>query len=279
LQGCWTEGKTVSCLWSLRNFPPNRKSFAVRSLYSKQNTRRKSRINLLLTKPKSPLVRHLRNVRDGLSALPLFIRLGKLNGSMTADGLVDFSLQYPAIAPLQWRSEFVEYARLVSEQRPSAALEIGSFRGGTLFVLTKLANPDATVISLDLPASRFGKVCRWAQTPIFHRFTQNGQTLHLLRADSHRKETLSAVSNLLNGRRLDVLFIDGDHTYAGVRADFEMYSPLVRSGGLVAFHDIAVQPLPNEVVRLWSELKPRYRHKEILHGTGKDAMGIGVLWL
>jgi cephalosporin hydroxylase len=232
-----------------------------------------------MAKVKSPVVRQLRNIRDGFSALPLFLQLGKPSGSMTPDGLVDFALKYPAIAPLQIRSEFVEYARIVSKQRPNAALEIGSFRGGTLFVLTKLANPHATVISLDLPSSRFGKICRWAQTPIFHRFTQNGQTLHLLRADSHRSETLSKVSQLLNGRRLDVLFIDGDHTYAGVRADFDMYAPLVRPGGIVAFHDIAVQPLPNEVVRLWNEIKPRYRHKEILHSTAKDAMGIGVLWL
>jgi cephalosporin hydroxylase len=232
-----------------------------------------------MSSAKPPIARPWRNLRDGLSALPLFVRLGELSGSMTADALVDFALRSPAIAPLQTRSEFVEYARIVGEQRPSAVLEIGSFRGGTLFVLARLASPHATVISLDLPMSRFGKLCRRAQTPLFRRFTQNGQTLHLLRANSHYPETLSTVSSLLHGRRLDVLFIDGDHTYPGVRADFEMYSPLVRPGGIVAFHDIAVQPFPNEVVRLWNEIKPRYRHKEILSSAGKDAMGIGVLWL
>jgi cephalosporin hydroxylase len=232
-----------------------------------------------MPKVRSPIVRQLRLIRDGFSAVPLFLQLGKLNDSMTPEGLVDFCMRNPAIAPLQMRSEFVEYTRIVAEQRPSVALEIGTFRGGTLFVLTRLATPHATVISLDLPESKLGKICRWAQTPIFNRFTQHSQTLHLLRADSHRKETLSTVSKLLKGRRLELLFIDGDHTYAGVRADFEMYSPLVRSGGVVAFHDIAVQPMPNEVARLWNEIKSRYRHKEILHSTAKDAMGIGVLWL
>jgi len=223
--------------------------------------------------------RRLATLFDGLSALPLFVQLGRLNGSMTSDELVDFAMKSPAIAPLQRRSEFVEYARLVAEQRPGAALEIGSFRGGTLFVLARLAHRYATVISLDLPMSRFGRICRWAQAPLFHRFTRNGQTLHLLRANSHAKETFSTVLKLLNGRRLSVLFIDGDHTYAGVRADFEMYSPLVRPGGIVAFHDIAPQPFPNEVARFWKEIKPGYRHKEIVHSTSKDAMGIGVLWL
>ena len=221
----------------------------------------------------------LRKIRVGLSALPLWMKLGKLSASMTPDELVDFSLKCPAIAPMQMRSEFVEYARIVAEQRPSAVLEIGSYRGGTLFVLSRLANPHATVITLDLYKTLFGKIGRWVQTPLFRRFTQKGQTLHLIRADSHRQETLSRVSKLLNGRKLDLLFIDGDHTYAGVRADFEMYSPLVRPGGIVAFHDIAVQPLPNEVVRLWDEIKPGHRHKEILHSTARGAMGIGLLWL
>jgi predicted O-methyltransferase YrrM len=224
-------------------------------------------------------VKQLTNLRDGLSALRLLRRLGELKGSMTPEALVDFSLEYPAIRPLQMRSEFVEYARIVADQRPRAALEIGTFRGGTLFVLTRLADLAATVISLDLPESMFGKLFRWAQTPIFNRFTQNGQTLHVLRRDSHRQKTLSTVSKLLNGQQLDLLFIDGDHRYSGVRADFEMYSPLVRRGGIVAFHDIAVKPTPDGVAQLWNEVKPRYRHKEILHGTDKDAMGIGVLWL
>jgi predicted O-methyltransferase YrrM len=43
-------------------------------------------------------------------------------------------------------------------------------------------------------------------------------------------------------KRLDFLFIDGDHTYEGVKQDFEMYTPLVRKGGLVAMHDIVPPP-------------------------------------
>lgn len=35
----------------------------------------------------------------------------------------------------------------------------------------------------------------------------------------------------------DLLFIDADHTYEGVKADHERYAPLVASGGIVAFHD------------------------------------------
>jgi 2-keto-3-deoxy-L-rhamnonate aldolase RhmA len=39
------------------------------------------------------------------------------------------------------------------------------------------------------------------------------------------------VKEVLGGQPLDYLFIDGDHTYEGVRKDFEMYGPLVRAAG------------------------------------------------
>ena len=37
---------------------------------------------------------------------------------------------------------------------------------------------------------------------------------------------------------IDVLFIDGDHSYEGVLTDWLLYNPLVRKGGIVAFHDV-----------------------------------------
>jgi predicted O-methyltransferase YrrM len=52
---------------------------------------------------------------------------------------------------------------------------------------------------------------------------------------------------VLNEQNLDFLFIDGDHTYKGVKEDFEMYSPLVRKGGVIAFHDITKHPHSNRM--------------------------------
>jgi predicted O-methyltransferase YrrM len=49
---------------------------------------------------------------------------------------------------------------------------------------------------------------------------------------------LRKIEGILKGRKVDFLFIDADHSYEGVKKDFEMYSPLVRKGGIIAFHDI-----------------------------------------
>jgi predicted O-methyltransferase YrrM len=65
------------------------------------------------------------------------------------------------------------------------------------------------------------------------------QTVHAVHGDSHEAEMLHRLCGALDHRPIDLLFIDGDHTYDGVRSDYSMYSPLVRRGGLIAFHDIA----------------------------------------
>jgi predicted O-methyltransferase YrrM len=122
-----------------------------------------------------------------------------------------------------------------------------------------------------------GKAYRIAQAPLFGRFRRARQSLHLLREDSHQQSTRTKVTDILQNRQLDFLFIDGDHTYDGVTSDFELYAPLVRPGGVVAFHDINYPQC--DVPRYWSELSPRYTSRSIIHKTGPDGMGIGVIWM
>lgn len=75
--------------------------------------------------------------------------------------------------------------------------------------------------------------------------------------DSNSKETVKELVKWLNGRMIDLLFIDGLHTYKGVKVDYELYSPLVKH--LVALHDIHTYKLhekdPVEVYKFWAELK------------------------
>jgi len=42
---------------------------------------------------------------------------------------------------------------------------------------------------------------------------------------------------------LDVLYIDGDHTYEGVKADYERHAPRVKPGGVIFFHDPSIWPM------------------------------------
>jgi cephalosporin hydroxylase len=217
--------------------------------------------------------------RSAASCASLLVQL-KLMKDPGPSRVVDFVFSNPIIAPLQVRSELLRFAAIIAELKPSLALEIGTAHGGTLCVISRLSRTSGTIISVDMPGGLFGGGYKWFRVPIFKFFPVLNQKLHLIRGDSHDPAIQSLVrSRMGKNRKLDLLFIDGDHTYEGVKADFEAYAPLVRSGGVIAFHDIAEHPKESgcEVARFWQEIKSLYAHEEIIENQQQGWAGIGIL--
>ena len=190
------------------------------------------------------------------------------------ESVASFALNAYSIRPLQVPDEFTSLAKAVADLQPRAVLEIGTARGGSLLMLCRLAHPEAVIISIDMPG---GYGYRSFQVPFLKLFPTRGQRLCLLKADSHDPSTLAKVKTLCP-QNLDFLFIDGDHSYQGVRADFEMYSRLMRPGGTVVFHDICDhRDKTCEVPRFWHEIKSIYPHREIIADPEQGWGGIGLL--
>jgi cephalosporin hydroxylase len=186
-----------------------------------------------------------------------------------------------SIKPAQVREEIAKLLELVAGLRPRILLEVGTAGGGTLFLFTRVADTNAKIISIDLPGGPFeGGYPKW-KVPLYKSFARGRQKIYLLRRDSHDPRTLEEVERILGGEKVDFLFIDGDHTYEGVKSDFEMYSPLVRNGGIVAFHDIV--PGPPEKVggvpKFWCQIKRYFRHLEIAKDWNQGGFGVGVLYV
>jgi cephalosporin hydroxylase len=192
---------------------------------------------------------------------------------------VAFNFEYwnIKIKPEQVKSEIVALCRTVQNLNPKVIIEVGTARGGTLFLFARVANPEM-ILSIDL--SLFKRGYEFWKIPLFNSFGKK-HVIKLINADSHNVETLARVRTLLKGKEVDFLFIDGDHTYQGVKKDFQNYSSLVRKGGIVAFHDIVKHaPKTNcHVDKFWSEIKKSYRHVEIIEDKRQKWAGIGVLYL
>ena len=204
--------------------------------------------------------------------------------NLAPEEVVDFSFKAAGglIYPGQVRSEFVQLTALIQKRKPRVIVEIGTANGGTLSAWCAVADPQATIISLDLPGGIHGGGYAYWRTFIYRQFAYSKQKLHLIRADSHQQSSLAELKILLPPEGVDFLFIDGDHTYDGVKADFEMYSPLVRKGGLIALHDICLHPpvMDCHVDKFWAELRQKYSSTtEFVENPKQGGFGIGVVEL
>lgn len=136
---------------------------------------------------------------------------------------------------------------------PGEVLEIGSFKGKSTVVLARgveLAGEErmTAVDPLTAPASSDPDLGPASSSR--RDFLENLRRAAVEdRVEFH--QTTSARLARRWDRPLRLLWIDGDHSYAGAKADFDGFRPHLSDGGIVAIHDV-LQPFPG-CIRVFME--------------------------
>ena len=126
------------------------------------------------------------------------------------------------IASLQFDEAALLY-RVARDAGPAKLAEIGRFRGGSTVITAAAMDAGAELWSYDLSSANDGELnTALARLGLAER-------VHLVVGDSRTVE--------LPEGPLRALFIDGDHTYEGARADFERWRTLLAPGSDLLFHD------------------------------------------
>lgn len=219
-----------------------------------------------------------RKIRAPLNRMSAFRKLKEFHKKKRTNGeIINMAIDFKTkglyrVDSVQMRDEILSLADAVKSINPKIILEIGTCNGGTLFIWSNIATD--CVITCDLNKSK-------VREDLYQLFppTESKCKIISLAGDSHDDKFLEIIKAKLGGNQIDFLFIDGDHTETGVRQDYEMYSPLVRSGGLIAFHDIVKkQPIPqNQVYYFWEELKKTEEYQEFIHDPDQTGYGIGLV--
>lgn len=75
--------------------------------------------------------------------------------------------------------------------------------------------------------------------------------------------TIEKAKNILKDRKVDFLYIDGHHEFFNVNSDYNNYSPFVRKGGIIGFHDAGTE----HVNRVFESIPYRKDRIALAHGT------------
>ena len=187
---------------------------------------------------------------------------------------------FPNFRTDQKAGEILPALEMLAQHPPRVLCEIGSGLGGTLFLLTRVCAPKAFIVTIDIGHS----LVRSQINPLMAR---DHQTIVSLRGDSSDPKTLSRFKQRIKGKQLDCLFIDGDHSLNGVKADFINYSSLVRPGGKIFFHDIVTDfktrfdvdtgTWTGGVPQFWSTLRDNFDCQELIEDQEQDGYGLGLV--
>jgi predicted O-methyltransferase YrrM len=135
------------------------------------------------------------------------------------------------VASLQFDEAALLY-RLAREAVSGPFAEIGRFKGGSTFVFASALPEEVELWSYDLHvalrADMPGDQLDRELAAALERYGL-GSKVHLVVGDSRVVEPPS--------HELELLFVDGDHSYEGARADHQRWSAFVRPGGHLLFHD------------------------------------------
>lgn len=166
----------------------------------------------------------------------------------------------------QYKNEFTDALKLFKIANPATILEIGTHYGGTLYQWLKHSDPYSTIAAID--DHHINE----------HMYTEWREPSHKLFAFKGKSQDPTIIRHASFVGPYDFIFIDADHSYESVAADWKNYSALANPyrNSIIMFHDI--MPHPNtEVDIFWKEIKLHYEHWEFYESPDQDGCGIGAL--
>ena len=205
------------------------------------------------------------------------------------DDLIAASLFNPKLlnVPYAWCGHLPFAAWIMKAYEPNIFVELGTHSGNSYFSFCQ------SVLQSDLTSQCFA-VDTWQgdehagnyDNQIYLQVHQNNQE-NYSRFSNLMRMTFDEARDSFKNESIELLHIDGLHTYEAVKHDFETWLPKLKLGAIVLFHDTNVYQKDFGVWKYWKELQGKYPNNlEFIHSHGLgvlqidgEAAGKDVSWL
>ncbi len=162
--------------------------------------------------------------------------------------LVDYHVKDFLIEPTLFQQVYEEittFAYWLKGFQAHNILEIG-FKGSSFHIMSQLSSGKKVAVDLEDKGRT-----------IWSHYMMYNEDFKLFIADSQTEETRDKVKEFCP--EYDLIFIDGDHSYEGVRRDFELYQDLLSPRGYIVFHDIDPEHVfrdgaGGQVYKFWQDI-------------------------
>lgn len=194
-------------------------------------------------------------------------RIGNL--TFGPEVILDFDISKPSA----WTQHVPFMSWLIGALKPKLFVELGTHWGTSFLAACRSAEVSEVnmrAVAVDL----------WEGDPQAGFYGDEVFESVSMRAASYRFAELlqtefDAARDRFDIDTIDLLHIDGLHTYDAVKHDFELWAPTLSRRGVIIFHDIAEFRDDFGVYRLWDEVRVKYPHFHFDHGHGLGVLLVG----
>ena len=179
-------------------------------------------------------------------------------------------------APSSWW-EHVPIAHWIIEKlKPNTIAELGTHYGVSFFSFCEAAeaySPDTYIYAIDTWEG--DGQAGYYKNEVYTKVYENRMKWHSQRSSMLRC-TFDEAASRFSEKSIDLIHIDGLHTYEAVRNDFEIWKDKLKENGTIMFHDWNVREKDFGVWKLWDEIKndSNYQCIETPNGYG---LGLATL--
>ena len=179
------------------------------------------------------------------------------------------------VRPGAWSGHLMTAFWLTKIVQPEIFVELGTHSGNSYSAFCQ------AISFFELPARAFA-VDTWQgdehagfYDESVHRDLDAFNAAHYAAFSKLLRTTFDEARSYFNDGTIDLLHIDGLHSYEAVKHDFDTWKSALSDRGVVVFHDTNVRERDFGVWRLWLELAEKYPSFEFHHSEGLGVLGVG----